>query len=785
MKTTKLFFASFILFLCFGVNTLWSQDRSDISGPQTETKNISKSEEVGSQVTNDNNQQQQNMTDEYGQFSVNGILGNLNNASNYANIPSNATFDESFDGSIEAWIFLSQGGTTQQIIGKGATANFQFLLGLNSANLLYFRIGNVATINTGGTAIATGVWTHVAVTWDGGGPYTIAFYVNGALSGATGNNAGTWAANSDPIKIGGPSGGFNSEVWNGQIDEVRFWSDTRTLAEIRDNRFVGLGDLTGANTSNALTTAAQYIGLDASWNFNNSGTVLDQIGGFNGTYNGSSTAIASIGNQPMAYNFALKCPGTGNNTSFVQVPNSSIFSQNGAGSLDAWIYLNSASGTQEICAKGNTSNNQFLWGVSTGVLYIRFGTSPSQNTGGVTLAANQWYHVATTWTGTAGNYSVRFYVNGVQSGNPVTNTGTWNITTDPFTIGGGIAFPTETFNGYIDEMRIWSNQLTADQVKGYMHNSSRAANMTGLVGAWNFDGQLLNSGTGTSVDGSFNTGGTNNCRISSFLNENTSGAFANTFDGYSTVVNRNTSPNPFIGGFAIRSPNKTIVDVVTTRDTIVLPTAGTTTSVELFLHTQHTFAGDLDIVLRAPNGQTRDICSDNGGTSASGILTFFIDGQTSVTSPTFFPPFSPFAGPEVAMGNMGSSPTNGAWILEITDDASGDTGVLLGWGIRLNGAVTAIEPVTNVIPQKFELYQNYPNPFNPVTKIKFDLPQSSNVRIAVYDILGREVKTLINEYTKAGQYEVPFDGSNIASGTYFFRIEAGDFTDVKKMILVK
>ncbi|MGH2575313.1 MAG: T9SS type A sorting domain-containing protein, partial [Ignavibacteria bacterium] len=64
-------------------------------------------------------------------------------------------------------------------------------------------------------------------------------------------------------------------------------------------------------------------------------------------------------------------------------------------------------------------------------------------------------------------------------------------------------------------------------------------------------------------------------------------------------------------------------------------------------------------------------------------------------------------------------------------------------------------------------------------------PKDVNVKIAIYDILGREVDVLVNEFTRAGQYEVQFDGNNIASGTYFYRIEAGDFTDVKKMIFVK
>jgi len=90
-----------------------------------------------------------------------------------------------------------------------------------------------------------------------------------------------------------------------------------------------------------------------------------------------------------------------------------------------------------------------------------------------------------------------------------------------------------------------------------------------------------------------------------------------------------------------------------------------------------------------------------------------------------------------------------------------------------------------VIPVKFSLSQNYPNPFNPVTKINYSLPSAVKVNINVYDIIGRLVKTLVNEFKEAGSYDIQFNGAGLASGVYFYRIEAGDFVDSKKMVLVK
>lgn len=101
------------------------------------------------------------------------------------------------------------------------------------------------------------------------------------------------------------------------------------------------------------------------------------------------------------------------------------------------------------------------------------------------------------------------------------------------------------------------------------------------------------------------------------------------------------------------------------------------------------------------------------------------------------------------------------------------------------GAVTGLEPIGNFTPSKFELLQNYPNPFNPSTTIKYQIANNGYVSMKVYDILGKEVATLVNANLKAGQYELQFNANSLTSGVYFYKIITGNFTDVKKMILVK
>jgi endonuclease/exonuclease/phosphatase family metal-dependent hydrolase len=114
----------------------------------------------------------------------------------------------------------------------------------------------------------------------------------------------------------------------------------------------------------------------------------------------------------------------------------------------------------------------------------------------------------------------------------------------------------------------------------------------------------------------------------------------------------------------------------------------------------------------------------------------------------------------------------------------------LGVLTLFNIGVLGIDEGNNIYPEDLKLFQNYPNPFNPSTKIKFSVPTiasdfSSKTTLKVYDILGEEVATLVNEQILTGNYEVRFDATNLSSGIYLYKIQAGDYTDVKKMILMK
>jgi hypothetical protein len=113
----------------------------------------------------------------------------------------------------------------------------------------------------------------------------------------------------------------------------------------------------------------------------------------------------------------------------------------------------------------------------------------------------------------------------------------------------------------------------------------------------------------------------------------------------------------------------------------------------------------------------------------------------------------------------------------------------LFWGdtfsVFVHKDLTNIARAESDIPREFSLYQNFPNPFNPKTIINYQLPMNSDVELSIYNLLGQRVATLFNKHQRAGYHQVEWDASNHASGVYFYRIEAGEFQDVKKMILIR
>jgi len=164
------------------------------------------------------------------------------------------------------------------------------------------------------------------------------------------------------------------------------------------------------------------------------------------------------------------------------------------------------------------------------------------------------------------------------------------------------------------------------------------------------------------------------------------------------------------------------------------------------------------------------------------IILIISFSQTAVSDRIYVPPGGCITVPpgSVVCADTLFVDTNGCFI------ASNVNNVCQGMVVQGGGLIViGVENISNEIPHEYKLYQNYPNPFNPATMFRFQMPVKGNVKIVIFDILGREVTTLVNEQLSPGTYETAWDATNFASGIYYYKLVAETFTETKKMVLIK
>jgi len=248
----------------------------------------------------------------------------------------------------------------------------------------------------------------------------------------------------------------------------------------------------------------------------------------------------------------------------------------------------------------------------------------------------------------------------------------------------------------------------------------------------------------------------------------------------------------FPAGFSMRNAEKLITSgppftTAAFEDTLTVAESVQINDVKLFLGLDYGDESDLTITLYSPSGDSAVAWNQNWQHRVgSGIATVFDDNADSTMRSgnlSFSPVIKPYDPITPAFAGKNSA---GAWRLRLYTDRNLFRGGLYGWGLQFNNvAVVGIQSGTAALPLSYELSQNYPNPFNPATVIQYRLAAAGDVSLKVYDILGREVATLVQGRETEGLHSVEFHGDNIASGVYFYRIRSGDFLSTRKMLLVK
>lgn len=243
---------------------------------------------------------------------------------------------------------------------------------------------------------------------------------------------------------------------------------------------------------------------------------------------------------------------------------------------------------------------------------------------------------------------------------------------------------------------------------------------------------------------------------------------------------------PFYSEFCRTGLNLILNDFSLVKDSVLVPNQGGCLVTDVnykITNLMHSYDGDVSMYAQHLNVGSK-IVNRVGGGGANFINTILNDsGLTPIGSG-----IAPFTGtfrPSNPLTGFNSQSPDGYWKLVLTDTASGDTGVLTAWCIQVTFTCPVGGVQTLEIPNYYSLSQNYPNPFNPSTVIKFTLPEAQNVNLTVFDILGREVISLVNEHKNSGTYEVNFDATELSSGVYFYRLVTDNFSDTKRMLLVK
>jgi len=491
-----------------------------------------------------------------------------------------------------------------------------------------------------------------------------------------------------------------------------------------------------------------------------------------------------------------------------------------------------------------------------GMLYDDDASSDITITGTTTAVADQWYHLALTG---ATGAPLKLYVNGELEVTSGGNIGQVETSTDVFYPGGD--YNNASYHGLIDELRLWSNVRTANEIRANMHKTL-AGTQTNLVGYWQFNegsgnssAELVNNNTmkpydeesdpfiwvtsdvpvggGTSTNASVSANTTGSQTIGN-VSLNLTNGFDDPTDVYVSEVSvapnnyptnysasvgskyfvidafpypapgsfsatltltfgsgvlSNTDPNTYVlykrsststsewTSYGPASSVNTTTGEVTwnnissfSQAMVVDSTANSTLPVELVSFAAVVQNGKAELSWATATEvdnygfeiERREICSEQSAASIW-LKIGFVSGAGTNNSPKEYS----FTDSKLSAGRY-------AYRLKQVD-ANG-----------LFKYSQSVEVVVSGVPKVFSLSQNYPNPFNPSTTIEFTLSEDGITTLKVFDILGREVSTLVKDELKAGMvHQATFDASRFSSGVYFYRLENGKQTQVKKLLLMK
>jgi subtilisin-like proprotein convertase family protein len=238
--------------------------------------------------------------------------------------------------------------------------------------------------------------------------------------------------------------------------------------------------------------------------------------------------------------------------------------------------------------------------------------------------------------------------------------------------------------------------------------------------------------------------------------------------------------------------NKSISDVTPTFDTLVVPLLKKTANQTIYDITVkigsviHDNVSDLEFTL-THNGITDTLIYRVNGNGGINFSNTYLNNNLGIPFDGAKAPFSGLFIPHNSLFSFTVSSVSGEWILNIVDHKSGDDGILQNWSLLISeSTLVGVDEDQSISPNTFTLYQNYPNPFNPSTKISWQSSIGGWQTIKLFNVLGREIETIVDGYYDAGIHSKLYTvNSALPSGVYFYQLKTGDLIQTKKMILLK
>ena len=676
-------------------------------------------------------------------------------------VPNSPSLDLTGSFTLEAWVYTTDPNEVT-VVGNN---EFRFLIYHWWPHIQF----NNSTQLVGTIQINNGRWNHVACVYNKESG-SLTFYVNDILD-TTATAVSTPASGTDSILIG------NSHYGNGPVslDEVRIWNRALTRSEIDSNMYLSLSAATGV-----------YSGLVLSMTFqtpNNEGSGLDcsdKSGMGNDGFNHGATAI-DMKNEPTPYlspNVALALPPIATVSSYAVAPDNANLPGTGDWTLEAWVYpIVAAAGRQQTIVSRGTNDRRGY----------EMSLTSDGKLGGITMGRlapgtrvipdSEWTHVAVTYSYNGSAADLTLFVNGVQDANvaadPVTSFA------DSLCIGRS-AGGTDPFYGYIDEVRLSNFAKTGEEIRKGLYTSIDDANRPAPPQI-----ELVYGLDGSTYPSTF-TGPLLTLRGNARFSMPAYG------DPLSPLTRELSPDTKFPDGFTLKTSNRRFVPTGAfspgfVEDTLEVPDSVSINDVRLFAAFDYRNGRVLTATLYSPSGDSAVIWNENStypffpGTST--VFDDQADSAMNLSEVSFTPLVQPASPMSAQFAGMNSA---GKWRLRLSTISNSYPGELYAWGLQFNRqSLVSVATAPSAVPAHFALGQNYPNPFNPETVISGQWTGDSQVRLVVYDVLGREVAIMADGRYPAGKYSFTFDGRNLASGVYFYRLSAGNDVLTRKMMLLK